>query len=54
VETANTHLGNIGSKPIICRFWHFGSIAFVFYTASASKYFLQKQNILFLTKIILP
>ena len=41
-----------GPKPIVaCRFWLFYSI--IFYTASASKYFLQNKNILFLIEIIL-
>jgi len=37
-----------GSKPVAFRSWLFYSI-----TASASKYFLHNQNILFLTEAIL-
>src|SRR6218665_2004367 len=36
-----------GSKPATC--WLFDSV--LFYTASASKYFFQNQNILFLTEV---
>src|SRR6218665_3384603 len=39
-----------GSKPATCRFfWLFYS--FLFYTASASRYFFQNQNILFLPEV---
>jgi len=40
-----------GPKPVVCRFWLFYFI--IFYTACASKCFLQNQNILFLTEVIL-
>jgi len=40
-----------GLKPVASRFWVFDW--FTFYTASASKYFLQYQNILFLTEVLL-
>ena len=39
-----------GPKLVTCRFWLFYSV--IFYTASASKYILQNQNILFLTEVI--
>jgi len=40
-----------GPKPVVCHFWLFYLI--IFYTASASKYFLQNENILVLTEDIL-
>ena len=40
-----------GPKPVACRFWLFYWI--IICTAFASKYFLQYQNILFLTEVIL-
>jgi len=40
-----------GSKPVACRFWL--SYSVIFHTASASKYSLYNQNILFLTEVIL-
>ena len=40
-----------GPKPVTCRFWLFYLL--IFYTASASKYFLQNENILLLTEVIL-
>ena len=40
-----------GPKPVTCRYWLFCWI--IFYSASASKYFLQNQNISFLTEVIL-
>ena len=47
---AYMYLWHRESKPVSCRFWLFYSI--IFYTASASNYFLQNQNILFLTEVI--
>ena len=38
----------MGQKPIACQFGYLQ-----FYTASASKYILENQNILFITEVIL-
>ena len=46
-----SHMWHRDPKPITCRFWLFCWI--IFYIASASKYFLQNQNISFLTEVIL-
>jgi len=40
-----------GPKPVAFRFYLLYLI--IFYTAFASKYFLQNENILFLTEVIL-
>jgi len=42
----NYNMWHRGSKPVTCRFWLFCWI--IFYTASASEYFLHNQNISFL------
>ena len=45
------HMWLRGPKPVV---WHFELFySTIFYTAFASKYFLQNQNILFLTEVVL-